>query len=73
MKTVEISFADAAQIKAILLTHAEMQDHRVLEGEGVISRLRVDEPDSEVLVDLLEDADDLINDTENLKRIAGLF
>lgn len=70
---VEISAEDAAQIKAILMTHAEMQDQSLLKGEIVIGRLQVDEPDSDLLVDMREDAVGLSEDTENLKRIANLF
>lgn len=70
---LNISPEDRAQIKAILLTHAEMQDQATLRGEDVIARLRRDEPGSELLADLEEDAADLLADTENLKRLANLF
>lgn len=70
---LDISPEDRAQIKAILLTHAEMQDRTTLKGEEVLARLKRDEPDSELIADLEEDAADLLADTENLKRLANLF
>lgn len=69
----QISPDDRAQIKAILLTHAEMQDRTALKGEEVLARLKRDEPDSELIADLEEDAADITADTENLKRLANLF
>lgn len=73
MTTIELSPEDRAQIKAILMTHAEMQDRTALQGEEVLARLRRDEPDSELIADLEEDAADITADTENLKRLANLF
>ena len=64
---------DRAQIKAILMTHAEMQDRSALQGEEVLARLKRDEPDSELIAGLEEDAADITADTENLKRLANLF
>ena len=69
----QLSPDDRAQIKAILLTHAEMQDRTALKGEEVLARLKRDEPDSELITDLEEDAADITADTENLKRLANLF
>lgn len=69
----QLSPDDRAQIKAILLTHAEMQDRTALKGEEVLARLKRDEPDSELIADLEEDAADITADTENLKRLANLF
>lgn len=69
----QLSPEDRAQIKAILLTHAEMQDRCALQGEEVLARLKRDEPDSELIADLEEDAADITADTENLKRLAKLF
>lgn len=70
---VHLTPADRAQVKAILLTHAEMQDRSVLSGEEVIARLKRDEPDSELLANMMEDAADILEDTTNLKRLADLF
>ena len=55
----QLSPDDRAQIKAILLTHAEMQDRTALKGEEVLARLKRDEPDSELITDLEEDAVDI--------------
>lgn len=70
---LNISPEDRAQIKAILLTHAELQDRTALKGEEVLARLKRDEPDSDLIADLEEDAADILADTENLKRLANLF
>lgn len=70
---VHLTPADRAQVKAILLTHAEFQDRSALSGEEVIARLKRDEPDSELLADLEENAAELLEDTTNLKRLADLF
>ena len=70
---LELTPADRAQIKAILMTHAELQDRTSLKGEEVLARLKRDEPDSDLIADLEEDAADLLADTENLKRLANLF
>jgi hypothetical protein len=76
-KNVLLSEADAATVKAILMTHAEMQDRRTLEGEEIISRLKVESPDDEDAVDMIADlmqaGNDLTEDSDNLKRIAHLF
>lgn len=73
MKTIILSDEDAAQVKAILMTHAEMQDHRSIEAEEVLGRLRRDEPDSDLIVNMSEAAEDITDDIENLKRIAHYF
>lgn len=73
MSVAVIEPEDRAQIKAILLTHAELQDRNLMDAEGVLARLKHDEPDSELINDLEEDNIDLIADTENLKRLANLF
>ena len=74
MKTVMISQEDAAQVKAILLTHAEMQDHRTIESMTILGRLKHDEPEEVDMIALLKDqVDDFENDTDNLKRIAQIF
>lgn len=73
MKTIILSDEDAAQVKAILLTHAEMQDMRSMEAESVLGRLQRDEPDAEVIESMRDNQEDLEDDIEDLKRIAELF
>lgn len=65
---------DRAQVKAILLTHAEMQDARINEVMAMQSRLINDEPDeTDMIADLQEQVDDFTADSENLKRIASHY
>jgi hypothetical protein len=73
MTLATLSPDDCAQVKAILLTHAELQDRNLLNAEGVLARLKRDEPDSELIGDLEQDNIELVADTENLKRLANLF
>ena len=73
MKTIILSDEDAAQVKAIMMLHAEMQDHRSLEAEAVLGRLQRDEPNSELIDNMVEDGQDIAEDVENLKRIAAFF
>lgn len=71
-----LSVEDRAQVKAILMTHAEMQDHRTVESEVVLGRLKASEQDDEtqeMIEDLEESIRDCTNDSENLKRIASKF
>lgn len=67
---------DAQQIKAILMTHAEMQDRTTLQSEEVISSLQQFEHDDDT-ADMIDDLKDSIelcqDDCDNLKRIADLF
>ena len=70
---IDLSPVDRAQVKAILMTHAEMQDRHALSGEEVIARLKRDEPESDLLSNMIEDAAELLEDTTNLKRLADLF
>jgi hypothetical protein len=65
---------DRAQVKAILLTHAEMQDQMTLQSEGVLGRLKHDEPEAVDMIQDLEDSiEDCTEDSENLKRLANKF
>ncbi len=73
MKTITLSDQDAAQVKAIMMLHAEIQDQRSVEAEAVLGRLQRDEPDSDLIDNMVEDGQDLTEDVENLKRIASLF
>lgn len=64
---------DAAQVKAILMTHAEIQDHRTLDSMKILGRLKRDEPDDELIPDLQGQINDFETDCDNLKRIADIF
>lgn len=76
-QTVIMTSADKAQIRAILETHAEMQDQRTVENLELMSRLRVEEPDCEdarlLVRDLQEQSNTFDGDCDNLRRIAKLF
>lgn len=72
-----LSPADRDQVRAILMTHAEMQDHRTLHTESVIARMRAErseDGDVKGMIDeLSQSANEMIEDSENLKRIASKF
>lgn len=72
-KTITIAVEDAAQVRAILLTHAEMQDQTSVRSEAVLARLKADQADSDMIEDLEESIADTITDSDNLKRLANLF
>jgi hypothetical protein len=77
MQMVMISDEDKAQVRAILETHAEMQDRRSLENLELISRMNVqeaDDKDARLLVRDLKDQNKTFEgDCDNLNRIAKLF
>lgn len=77
MITLSISQEDAIQVQAILRTHAEMQDQRILEIGPIRMRLKLEEadnPDAIALVNELEEQIEYFEeDAENLKRIADIF
>jgi ABC-type transporter Mla MlaB component len=75
MRTITISDEDAAQVQAILMTHAELQDHRTLESMTLLGRLKRDEPEAarDTINDLQEQIDDFEIDCDNLRRIAVFF
>lgn len=77
MQMVMISPEDKAQVRAILETHAEMQDQRSLENLELMSRLNVEEandPDARALVlDLKDQNATFDGDCDNLRRIAKIF
>lgn len=75
MRTIQISDEDAAQVQAILMTHAEMQDHRTLESMTLLGRLKRDEPEaaSDTITDLQDQIEDFEVDCDNLRRIANMF
>lgn len=75
MKMVMISETDAAQVKAILMTHAEMQDQRSVESMTLMGRLKRDEPvdGAAMIADLADQVTVFDNDCDNLRRIAQIF
>lgn len=74
LMSIQLTPEDAAQVKAILLTHAEMQDQSMIQGEATLGRLRADEPgEVDMIADLEETLSDISEDSENLKRLASLF
>lgn len=74
VRSITLSEDDIAQVKAILLTHAEMTDQHSMQAEADHGRAKRDMPgDLELIEDLKDNADDLRDDTDNLKRIAALF
>lgn len=77
MRTIELSEVDCEQVKAILMTHAEMQDQGALQSTSVMSRLitsdEQDEDTGEMVSILAEQVGELEWDSDNLKRIADLF
>jgi len=77
MRKVELTEADVQQVHAILMTHAEMQDHRINGSLEIIGRLKADSPDDQdaqdTVSDLQEQVDTFENDSDNLRRIANLF
>lgn len=74
---ININAEDAAQVRAILLTHAELQDARLLKTMEVLSRLKAIEDDSDELIATIAEMTATISfveeDSDNLKRIAELF
>jgi hypothetical protein len=71
----ELDDCDAAQVRAILLTHAEMQDHRCIDTMSIMGRLTRDEPidAATTIIDLQGQVDTFEDDCDNLKRIADVF
>lgn len=77
MQMIMISDEDKAQVRAILETHAEMQDQRTVENLELVSRLQVEEPDDDEARSLVRDLKDqnetFDNDCDNLRRISKYF
>ena len=73
----DLNPVDKQQVKAILMTHAEMQDHRTLVTEEVISRLKAEGGDDDEVADMIEELNtsvkEMTDDSENLKRLASHF
>ena len=77
MQMVMISREDMTQVRAILETHAEMQDQRTVENLELISTINVQEPDDDearsMVRDLTDQNETFEGDTDNLRRIAKIF
>lgn len=74
---ITLSPTDAAQVRAILLTHAEMQDSRINDSLSLIGRLNADlrnDDEAQDMVASLEAQVELFeDDADNLKRLADMF
>lgn len=70
VKNYALNDDDAAQVRAILLTHAEMQDRQSIANEELRGRPG---QDGEMVVMLAEANADIDGDVQNLKRIAKVF
>lgn len=75
MRNIELDDSDAAQVKAIMSMHAEMQDNRAIETMTTMGRLKRDDPHdaADTILDLEDIVEDCEIDAENLKRIASKF
>lgn len=77
-RTLALMPEDIRQVRAILLTHAELQDRRAIPSMELLARLTRDNPDpdetvAEMIEDLKEQVEDFEADSDNLKRIASFF
>lgn len=72
---ITLSPQDRAQVYAVLMTHAEMQDNTARDTLAIIGRLKADSPDDaeEMIEELSESVELCEQDCDNLKRIASLF
>lgn len=70
---IEIDPMDAAIVKAILLTHAAMQEKRVMDNEVIQTRLMRDEPGTPMIAMLAEQVVAFEEDSEELRRISEMF
>lgn len=73
-----LSRDDASQVRAILMTHAEMQDLRINDSLAIIGRLNADlgsdDPEAKEMIDDLQQQVELFEtDADNLKRLANMF
>lgn len=77
MRVINLSEVDAQQVKAILMTHAELQDLEGIKSTDLLARMSADNDDSEemgtMIECLTEQVDDFTEDSDNLKRLAALF
>lgn len=74
---ITLSPDDASQVRAILMTHAEMQDARINDSLSLIGRLNADlaeDDEAQDMVASLEAQVELFeDDSDNLKRLADKF
>ncbi len=71
---IDIDPVDAAIVHSILMTHASIQDNRVLQAEVLQTRLMKDEPEETVMIGMLaSQVVDFEEDSEELRRIATMF
>lgn len=72
---IEISPEDAATVRAVLMTQAEMQDSRSLESMTIRSRLARDCPEEAegMIATLDQQTETFDDDCDDLRRIARLF
>lgn len=74
---ITLSPDDASQVRAILMTHAEMQDARINDSLAIIGRLNADlaeDDEAQDMVASLEAQVELFeDDSDNLKRLADMF
>lgn len=74
---IEMTEKDAITIKAILMTHTEMQDQRALSSEELLSRLRRDntgtDDEQQLIADLANQIETFEDDCIDLRRLADLI
>lgn len=74
---ITLSRDDASQVRAILLTHAEMQDSRINDSLSLIGRLNADLPQDDEAQDMVASLEAQVelfeDDADNLKRLADMF
>lgn len=72
-----LSRDDASQVRAILMTHAEMQDARINDSLAIIGRLNADLGDDNEAMDMVASLEAQVElfeeDADNLKRLADKF
>lgn len=74
MKIIRLTPDDAAQVKALILSFAELSDQNAMSSEVILGRIRHDCPDQPDMIDALEEQiSDFNEDSDNLKRIALMF
>ena len=71
---IDLDPIDASIVHSILMTHASMQEKRVMDTEVIQTRLMRDEPESvDMIQSLASQVVDFEEDSEELRRIASLF
>jgi K+/H+ antiporter YhaU regulatory subunit KhtT len=73
-KTITVTQEEANTIAAILNTHAAMQDQGASNAVEIQARMRAEnDVDTDMMVMLDEQVDDLELDAMNLRKLAGKF